>query len=304
MRVRAEEHMSQILFKKAMNIKVEKIISQITDEEIADEIEVLTTLDLIEEGAKKHKETAEDPDVENLLKFETDIGILMKLRELEDDIKVKLVNKMINTNWVNRCEEIDNENAVWTRHEDETFDYYKRMNINMEMQIIQSDLLFEIKIYTIYENTWYDEIMKKTCRDEIFKQIQYMSSTLEELAEEKLLVAQREVTFEFLAIVTQATKQWEQIFENDNRVVIDDQSWYEFIKLKPTIDAGDGWMTVNGKKKFRGYNHGKKFKLNMVSWYKLMKVSSLINFVSNINKSRNNPLYFNLMMKLKIDGKV
>jgi hypothetical protein len=51
-RAKAEEQMCQILFKKAMNIKIEKVVSQITEEEIKDEIEVLTTLDLIEEEIK------------------------------------------------------------------------------------------------------------------------------------------------------------------------------------------------------------------------------------------------------------
>jgi hypothetical protein len=35
-RDKAEEQMSQILFKKAMNIRIEKVVSQITEEEIED----------------------------------------------------------------------------------------------------------------------------------------------------------------------------------------------------------------------------------------------------------------------------
>jgi spore coat protein CotH len=71
------------MFKKAMNIEKDRIVAQITDEEIEDDIQLLELLKLIETKAKEPYVEADDPDVEKELKYYLDVRTLLILLNVD-----------------------------------------------------------------------------------------------------------------------------------------------------------------------------------------------------------------------------
>jgi hypothetical protein len=102
----------------------------------------------------------------------------------------------------------------------------------------------------------------------------------------------------------EAISEWGTVFVDDNEIIFDDEAWKKFVNLEPKISYNGEWIHVKGSKRFEGYNHNKKVKLNLNGWFKLKKMFNFISLARNIDEARNHGIYLNLMKAVGIDGKV
>jgi hypothetical protein len=298
--------LGQVLFMVAMNIK-DKLLSQISDEEIIDGIELLGKLELIEKKIRKPFKPDErtNPKNDNAKMLRPFVEVFLNGGEIYMEFNRKNINMLMNSNWAERSDEIEKFEKVWIEHENILSVYWSKVNLNLELQKAESDVYQVIEIESTYLRTWHETILKEIRIKEWIDALQYMDSSIVDLKEERETRAEKKlIAAEFLQNLQEATAQWEEVFCNDNLVIFADESWNSFVKLKPMVDYGDGWKVIAGRKKYRGFNYGRKFKLNMNSWYKLKKIADMISFVCNIDGARNNILYFEKMKCINIDGKV
>jgi hypothetical protein len=204
-----------------------------------------------------------------------------------------------------RSDQILSDEKVLIEYERTVSDYWLKVNLNLELQKAESDVHQMIEVENEYLKSWSETILRKIFNEECYRSLQVMNSSIIDLDEEKEICIKKNLeTFEFLQILQEAMTQWEEVFCSDNLVIFDDESWRNFVGLKPKVDYGEGWKIMSGKKKFRGFNHNRRFKLDMTSWYKLKRTSDLISFVHNIDGTKNNVLYFSMMKSINIDDKV
>jgi hypothetical protein len=215
--------MSQILFRAAMNIK-DEVISQVSDDEIMDDIELLDTLILIEKKIDEPLASAEDPEIENDLLLLPFVETLLILNVIDIELRTKSVNKLINSNWADRCNELEAEERILKGYLKSAENYWMKIFIHIEMQKIISDYPQVIESEIDYENIWFEEITRRVRKEEMLKLMQEMNSSLIDLEEEKKVISSEELmTIEFLNALFEATDEWEKIFINDNLVIIANQ---------------------------------------------------------------------------------
>jgi hypothetical protein len=156
-----------------------------------------------------------------------------------------------------------------------------------------------------YLESWSKEIMLKMFNEKCYVMLQDMdSSRNDNLMEIQVVGNYNELLYDFVLVWQEVSGQWEKVFCDDNLIIFDDDSWKSFLKTKPTIDWGEGWTKIVSKKKYRGFNHNRKFKLNISGWYHLKKITNKISFVHSIDVERNNMEYIRLMNIFGFDGKI
>jgi hypothetical protein len=94
---KCRNRMGQILFKAAMNIG-DELISQIDDEKILNDIELLDILVLIEKRIQEPFESVEDPEIEKNVLLRPFIEMLLNVNEIDIKSRCVSINKKINSN--------------------------------------------------------------------------------------------------------------------------------------------------------------------------------------------------------------
>jgi hypothetical protein len=173
------------------------------------------------------------------------------------------------------------------------------------MQKVECDWNVVIEIENKYLEAIANEEVTKIFNERCYSAMQYLDFTIIDEKEMKQFVADYDnLVRSFIQEWQAMNEKWEGVFCEDNLVVFDNSSWKLFLKTKPVINWGEGWTKINNKKKFRGFNHNRTFKLKINGWLHLKKNASRISLVININDERNNMIYLNLMKTFCLAGKV
>jgi hypothetical protein len=205
----------------------------------------------------------------------------------------------------NRFWSLINDDMFLLDFEEKQLKYWETENINLSLQSIEGDLCDMV----LQESEYLDSYCKFISMVLFNEKCNYLmqsstSSVVENETEISVYKCYEELTIYFNNELQDTISQWEDVFCNENFVIFDDALWKLFVKRKPVVNWGGGWCRITSKKAFLGFNHNRIFRLKMNGWNILKNISSKVSFVSNINEERNNPIHFNLLKQVGIDGKV
>jgi hypothetical protein len=181
---------------------------------------------------------------------------------------------------------------------------YMAIVLWQEMQIMKDEMVVSISVEE-YELFWIEEGKKISRRDILFEKMQRMTSSMKDFKVQfKFWDCYEEKVIEFYDEQNNIRKKWEDVFACDNGFVFDRETWLKLLKMNPTILINGKWEKISKCKKWKNYFWNRAVCLKFSDWNKLWGIADLISFMTNIDSSRNDEIYLEMLKRFKLDGKV